>query len=158
MTTTLSSPVTTDPSAITDLRVARRRNEQTWRESCRLLYSGRIEEFLTFWTPDARYEVAYPVAGMPALLQGHDALRAVFGAFGAASTSIEVENVTFHQTDDPNVAIIEERMTAALVDGGRYQNRMAIRVTFRDGLIAEMFEYYGQRAHEDLLSRLGFAG
>jgi hypothetical protein len=27
-------------------------------------------------------------------------------------------------------------------------------VTFRDGLIAEMHEYYGQRAHEDLLRRL----
>ena len=25
-----------------------------------------------------------------------------------------------------------------------------MRVTFRDGLIAELFEYYGQRAHEDL--------
>ena len=150
MTTTLSSPVTTD------LGTARRRNEESWRESSRLLYSGRIDEFLTFWTPDARYEVAYPVAGMPALLEGHDALRAVFGAFGAAATAIEVQDVTFHQTDDPEVAIVEERMIAALVDGGRYDNRMIIRVTFRDGLIAEMFEYYGQRAHEDLLSRLGF--
>ena len=93
---------------------------------------------------------------MPAVLEGHDALRAVFGAFGTAASSIEVQDVTFHQTDDPQVAIVEERMIAALVDGGRYDNRMIIRVTFRDGLIAEMFEYYGQLAHQDLLSRMGF--
>jgi len=68
-----------------------------------------------------------------------------------------VENGTFNQFDDPQVAIVEERMIATLVDGGRYQNRMIIRVTFRDGLIAEMVEYYGERAHADLLSRLGFA-
>jgi hypothetical protein len=29
-------------------------------------------------------------------------------------------------------------------------------VTFRDGLIADMLEYYGQRAHEDLLQKVGF--
>ena len=28
-------------------------------------------------------------------------------------------------------------------------------VTFRDGLIAEVFEYYGEQAHEGLLRRLG---
>ena len=30
-------------------------------------------------------------------------------------------------------------------------------VVFRDGLIAEIFEYYGERAHADLLGRLGLA-
>jgi len=33
---------------------------------------------------------------------------------------------------------------------------MIIRVTFRDGLIASMLEYYGEVAHRDLLQRLGF--
>jgi hypothetical protein len=30
-----------------------------------------------------------------------------------------------------------------------------MRVSFRNGLIAEIFEYYGEKAHEDLLRRLG---
>jgi hypothetical protein len=34
---------------------------------------------------------------------------------------------------------------------------MIIKVTFRNGLIASMFEYYGELAHRDLLQRLGFA-
>ena len=46
-------------------------------------------------------------------------------------------------------------MTAELHDGGRYENDLCLRVTFRDGRIASIFEYYGERAHEDLLRRLG---
>ena len=49
-----------------------------------------------------------------------------------------------HQTDDPDVVFVEERMTADLHGGGRYENDLVIRVTFRDGLIHDMFEYYGQ--------------
>lgn len=49
-------------------------------------------------------------------------------------------------------------MTAELIGGGSYENRLVIRVTFRDDLIAEMFEYYGERAHAELLRRLGLAG
>jgi ketosteroid isomerase-like protein len=44
-----------------------------------------------------------------------------------------------------------------LVDGGRYDNRVIMRVTFRDGLIAEMLEYYGAHQFENLLYRLGIA-
>ncbi len=52
--------------------------------------------------------------------------------------------------------IVEERMVAELADGDRYENRLVIRVTFRDGRIAHMLEYYGQFAHRDLLRKLGF--
>lgn len=48
-------------------------------------------------------------------------------------------------------------MVAELVTGDRYENRLAIRVTFRDGRIAELLEYYGQFAHQELLRKLGFA-
>ena len=67
-------------------------------------------------------------------------------------------DVRFHQTDDADVAFVEERMLAGFVDGGRYENRLVLRVTFREGLIAEVFECYGERRHEELLHRLGFAG
>ena len=71
--------------------------------------------------------------------------------------SIQVHDMKFHQTDDPSVAIVQERMVAQLHGGGRYENLLIIVVTFRDGLIAEMFEYYGESAHENLLRQLGFA-
>lgn len=57
-----------------------------------------------------------------------------------------MHDVRFHQTDDPAVAIIEERMVTELVPGVRHENRFILRVTFRDGLISEMLEYYGQFA------------
>ena len=139
-----------------DLQSALSRNEETWAAACRLLYSGQTEEFLQFWTPDGRYSVAYPVPGLPDVVQGHDELRAMFGAFGTATSNIEVHDVQFHQTIDPDVVFVQERMIAQLHGGGTYENVLVIRVTFRDGLIADMLEYYGQRAHEDLLQKVGF--
>jgi ketosteroid isomerase-like protein len=130
------------------------RNQAVWRAAADALYAGRLDAFLDCWTADARYEVAYPIGDFPAAVQGRDALGALFAAFGAITTGVAVHDVRLHRTDDPAVAFVEERMVADLAGGGRYENRLAIRVTFRDGRIAEMFEYYGEAAHERLLGRL----
>ena len=137
--------ITTTPTA----------NEAVWHASGAALYAGDIDTFLGHWQPDGRYEVAYPVAGLPAVVEGHAALRELFAGFAAFAASIRVENVRFHATADPDVAFVEEHMTAELHDGSRYENDLCLRVTFRDGRIAEIFEYYGQSAHEDLARRLG---
>jgi ketosteroid isomerase-like protein len=150
MTTT-----TTTSTAGREIAAGRERNEAVWRASSALLYAGRIDEFLGYWHEDASYEVAYPVGSFPALVEGRAALAELFAGFGAATERIAVHDVHFQQTDDPDVAFVEERMVAELLDGGRYENRLVIRVTFRDGLIVRMFEYYGERAHEELLRRLG---
>jgi ketosteroid isomerase-like protein len=150
-------PAIDQEDPMTTATTTRQRNEAVWKQSSALLYDKRLEEFLAYWHEDARYEVAYPVEGVPPVVEGHAALGELFAAFTAAAERIEVHDVRFHQTDDPEVAFVEERMTADLVDGGRYENSLVIRVTFRNGLIAEMHEYYGQRAHEDLLRRVGFA-
>jgi hypothetical protein len=34
---------------------------------------------------------------------------------------------------------------------------MCLRVTFRDGRIAAIFEYDGERAHQEVVERFGFA-
>jgi ketosteroid isomerase-like protein len=146
--------MTTTTAPTPDLAAARARNEATWRDSCALMYAGRIEEFMGFWTEDARYEAALPAAGMPPVVEGRDALGAVFASFTAMAERIEAHDVRFHQTDDPDVAIVEERLVADLAGGGRYDNRMVMRVTFRGDRIAEMVEYYGQHAHEALIRRL----
>jgi ketosteroid isomerase-like protein len=134
---------------------ARQRNQAAWRRSAAALYAGRMDEFLADWHHDAAYEVAYPVDGAPARVQGHDALLALFSRFTAAAERIRVEDVRFHQTDDPDVAFVEERMRVDLRDGWRYENRLVLRVTFREGRIAEIVEYYGERVHAELLRRLG---
>lgn len=53
------------------------------------------------------------------------------------------------------VVFIEERFVIGLIGGGQFENRVNMRVSFRDGLIAEMLEYADRRAIEELLRRLG---
>ncbi len=142
---------------MTDSIAAPPTNEAVWHASAAALYRGDLEAFLEYWQPDGRYEVAYPIAGVPAVVTGRDALAELFGGFGLLATSIGVENVRFHATTDPGVAFIEERMTAELRDGSRYENDLCLRVSFRDGRIAAIYEYYGERAHEGLIARLGAA-
>lgn len=133
-------------------------NEAVWDASGAALYAGDIDAFLTHWQPDGRYEVAYPVAGLPPVVAGHTALRELFAGLTSLAASIRVDDVRFHQTADPDVAFVEEHMTAELHDGGGYENDLCLRVTFRDGRIASIFEYYGQHAHAELVHRVGLAG
>ncbi|MFI7699227.1 nuclear transport factor 2 family protein [Nonomuraea sp. NPDC049480] len=139
------------------IATARARNEDVWNRSSKLLYAGEVDEFIGYWCDDASYEAALPVAGLPAVITGREALHAAFSGMTAGARSIAVHDVRFHQTDDPDVAIVEERMVAELTAGGTYENRLIIRVTFREGRIAGMLEYYGQFAHQDLLRKLGSA-
>lgn len=150
----MSASTIDSPTAI---HRAREHNHAVWKQSAEALYAQRVEEFLAFWHDDARYEVAYPIDGMPAIVEGKAALAEIFGGFCAASREITVSDVRFHQTDDPGVALIEETMTIRLQDGGWYRNRLILRVTFVDGLISEVLEYYGELKHLELLRRLGFA-
>ena len=133
-------------------------NETVWHAAGAALYAGDIDTFLTHWQPDGRYEVAYPVAGLPPVVEGHAQLRELFTGFATLAVSIAVDDVRFHATADPEVAFVEEHMTAELHDGGRYENDLCLRVTFRDGRVASIFEYYGERAHEELVRRVGLGG
>jgi ketosteroid isomerase-like protein len=129
-------------------------NETTWHAAGAALYAGDIDAFLGHWQPDGRYEVAYPIAPFPAAVTGHRELGMLFSTFGAHASEIRVDRVRFHQTADPDVAFVEEHMTAQLHDGSTYANDLCLRVTFRDGRIAEIFEYYGERAHAALIERI----
>ena len=143
--TTMSTP---------DLASVRARNESTWRSSAVALYSGDIDAFLDHWVEVPRYSVAYPVDGVPQTVEGRDAFAVLFGGFGAAARSIGVQDIRFHQTDDPDVAFVEERMVADLHDGSTYENDLVLRVTFEDGKIRDIHEYYGEVAHRALIARL----
>lgn len=129
-------------------------NELNWHAAGAALYAGDIDTFLGHWQPDGRYEVAYPIAPFPPVVTGHGELRMLFSAFGAHASEIRVDGVRFHETADPDVAFVEEHMTAELHDGSTYANDLCLRVTFRDGRIAEIFEYYGERAHAALIERV----
>jgi len=139
---------------MTDTTIAPSANEAVWHAAGAALYGGDLDAFLAHWQPDGRYEVAYPIAGMASIVAGRDQLRELFAGFGALTAWIRVDDVRFHATADPDVAFVEEHMTAELYDGSTYENDLCMRVSFRDGRIASIFEYYGERAHEDMLRRL----
>ena len=50
---------------MTDTTIAPSANEAVWHAAGAALYGGDIDTFLAHWQPDGRYEVAYPIAGMP---------------------------------------------------------------------------------------------
>ena len=139
---------------MTDITIAPSANQVVWHAAGAALYGGDRDAFLAHWQPDGRYEVAYPIAGMPSVVAGRDQLCELFAGFAALTAWIRVDDVRYHATADPEVAFVEERMTAELHDGSGYENDLCMRVTFRDGRIASIFEYYGERAHEDMLRRL----
>lgn len=139
---------------MTDTTIAPSTNQSVWHAAGAALYGGDLDAFLAHWQPDGRYEVAYPIAGMPSVVAGRDQLGELFAGFAALTAWIRVDDVRFHATADPQVAFVEEHMTAELFDGSTYENDLCMRVTFRDGRIASIFEYYGERAHEDMLRRL----
>ncbi len=154
--TTTSSPTTPASTARhPDLAAARARNESTWRAAASALHAGDVEELLDHWTADARYRLAYPVAGFPSVVRGRDDLRAVFSAMTGVAQHVGVDEVTFHQTDDPDVAVVEERMTADLAGGGRYINRIVMRVLFRDNKIHDLLEYGSETAQSALARTMG---
>lgn len=136
------------------LATARARNESTWRASAVALYSGDLDAFLDHWVDVPRYSVAYPIDGVPGSVEGREAFLALFGGFASSAKTIGVHDVQFHQTDDPEIAFVEERMVADLHDGSRYENKLVLRVTFQDGRIRDIHEYYGEVAHRDLIARL----
>jgi ketosteroid isomerase-like protein len=127
------------------------RNRAVWEAQSQAFYEGRVEESMAHWHEDARWETVYPVDGLPAVVEGRAALTQTFAGMAALAERIEVRDVSFHQTADPDVLFIEELMVADLRGGGHYENRIAMRVSFRDGKIAAMLEYAGPRETEALL-------
>ena len=108
---------------MTDTTIAPSANEAVWHAAGAALYDGDIDRFLAHWQPDGRYEVAYPIAGMPSIVAGHDQLRELFAGFAALTNWVRVADVRFHATVDPDVAFVEERMTAELHDGSALRER-----------------------------------
>ena len=140
------------PSSSTAVRSA---NETVWHAAGAALYAGDVDTFLTTGSPTAATRSPTRSPACPPSSAATSSCAQLFAGFAALAAWIGVDDVRFHATADPDVAFVEEHMTAELHDGGRYENDLCMRVTFRDGLIASIFEYYGERAHEDLLRRLG---
>jgi ketosteroid isomerase-like protein len=138
----------------TDLDTIRERNLRLWTQHTASFEAGDIPAVAELWHEDGRMEVAYPIEGMPPALEGRDAIAALFASELESAESIEQRNVLFHQTTDPNVVFVEFSWHAVLKNGSTYDNDYVARVTIKDGRFSAIYEYYGEKAHADLIGRL----
>jgi ketosteroid isomerase-like protein len=144
-------------STATDLDTVRERNLRLWTQHTASFEAGDLDACAALWHEDGRIAVAYPIPGMPAELVGRDAIIGLFATELEAADTLEQRDVHFHQTTDPEVAFVQFSWHARLKDGSTYDNAYVTRVTIRDGRFHEVYEYYGERAHADLIGRLAAA-
>jgi ketosteroid isomerase-like protein len=137
-----------------DLDAARERNLRVWTQYTASFAARDLDGCMALWDPDGRFAVAYPQDGFPAEVRGTEHLAALLGGFLAAADHLEQRDTALHQTIDPDVAFVEFSWHATLKDGSGYANRFISRVTFRDGRLYDVLEYYGERAHAALLDKL----
>lgn len=129
-------------------------NGHIWNEYGRLFRSKRLDEWAQLWTEDGRFVVVYPLPGTRGVIEGRDALAATFGRLAASIGAVTFTEEQYQPTADPEVVWVEYHIHIDLLDGGTYDNEIASRLTFRDGLLAELKEYYGFAQYEAFAQRL----
>lgn len=91
-------PLLRSPAEFAD---ARARNEAIWNPSVEHYNAMRIDEALEYWHEESRWITAFPVAGMPRMVDSRAEMARVWRTLYVDTERVEVENVRFHQTDDP---------------------------------------------------------
>ncbi|MEV4510992.1 nuclear transport factor 2 family protein [Dactylosporangium sp. NPDC049525] len=136
---------------LTDTRV---RNTELIAQYNALFAAKRFADWSLLFQPDCRFEVAYPLPPLPAVLHGRDELVGFIGALAEAVGDVRIDRQSTHHTIDPDVVITEHRLSVELLGGGQYQNQYISVIQLRDGLIAEVREYYGSIEHAAFVASL----
>jgi hypothetical protein len=100
----------------TDARV---RNTELIAQYNALFAAKRFTDWSLLFQPDCRFEVAYPLPPLPAVLRGRDELVGFVGALAGAVGDVHIDRESMHQTVDPDVVITEHRLSVELLDGGQ---------------------------------------
>lgn len=103
-----------------------------------------IDAYLECFTADAILEWPFKMQGVPARLEGREAIRAAVGPVWerAKSSNRRItghDRVVFHQTTDPDVAIVEFDMLGETVRGP-FRQAMVYVLRVRDGRVALLRE------------------
>ena len=107
------------------------------------LVSSKHHDLLEMLTEDAVMEFPYHLPTTPTQLVGKQEISRFFAGFGDLLTLDEIRLVAAHQTDDPNVAILEYEGTGKATQTGKpYQQKYITVLTFRDGRIRHWKDYW----------------
>ncbi|MEU4560521.1 nuclear transport factor 2 family protein [Actinoplanes sp. NPDC023936] len=112
-------------------------------EHLRLVSSGRIDEWVALFAPDATLEFPYAPTGVPSQVQGHAALVAHMNNF-PKTFDVQFVDLVFHETADPATAIAEFRSTGRAVPTGKPYEQTCISVVHTDeaGRITRYVDYW----------------
>jgi uncharacterized protein len=119
----------------------------------RAVLSGDADGFADLFAPDAVIEMPFAGPGMPARIEGREAIRAYSRQMVASLLHIEAfEVVEFHQTQDPEVVVVEMRTTATLAGTGQSFTAASIQVfRIQAGQIAVFRDFANSRILEDII-------
>jgi hypothetical protein len=119
-----------------------------------LLLSGDIDGFVDLFTPDAVLEfVFHGPRGTPVRIEGREAIREYSRQVVASPLRLDdFEVVELHQTQDPEVAIVEMRAKATLTTTGRSFVATSIQILrIREGHIMLYRDFADPRILDDLI-------
>ncbi|HEY0251641.1 MAG TPA: nuclear transport factor 2 family protein, partial [Kofleriaceae bacterium] len=104
-----------------------------------------IDGWIDCFTIDGVMEWPFRLKGVPARLEGRDAIRASVGPVWERARSAKRQitghdRVAFHQTADPEVAIVEFDMLGETTRGP-FRQTMVYLIRVRDGRVALLREF-----------------
>jgi len=116
------------------------------RETVELLLRTTVEgtrdQLADLYSLDALIEIPFAPGGIPAVTKGRETLRARMNAAAATLAFDSVENVSLHETGDPEVVIAEYQVRGHLTPSGKPFALSYITVTrVQDGLIVSSRDY-----------------
>jgi ketosteroid isomerase-like protein len=112
------------------------------------LAGGGVEALREWETDDIQYEL--PWSERLQAFQGLEAHAKVIGFLPLSLTSYEIRMTGFYPTADPNQFVIESTGVGQTIRGSEYRNDYVQFITFRDGKIARVREYFNTVKVKDL--------
>jgi ketosteroid isomerase-like protein len=107
---------------------------------CRLILSRDADGFADLFAPDAAIETPFAPPGVPARLEGREAIREDF------------EVAELYQTQDPEVVIVEMRTKGTVTTTGRPFAATSIQILrIREGQIVLFRDFADPRVLEDVI-------
>ncbi|MBV9384408.1 MAG: nuclear transport factor 2 family protein [Streptosporangiaceae bacterium] len=121
-----------------------------------LILSGDIDGFADLFAPDAVIEAPFAgPPGMPVRLEGREAIREYSRQVIASPLRLEdFEVVELHQTQDPEVVIVEMRTKGTVTTTGRSFTATSIQILrIREGHIVLFRDFVDPRGLEDVIGK-----
>jgi uncharacterized protein len=118
-----------------------------------LILNGDADGFADLFAPDAVIEAPFAPPGAPSRLEGREAIREYSRHIMASPLRLEdFEVVELHQTQDPEVVIVELRTHGTVTTTGRSFTATSIQILrIREGHIVLFRDFADPRGLEDVI-------